>query len=196
MISASEPLPTPHNAIGLHNLFFAVMVPRENSADFTSCFQGFQKIYPFRGKPIGADRLHLSVYAAYRGDDLPCDVVQVAIRTGDAIKFAPFSLTFDTALTYRNRGPTMPFVLASQESSEAVNGLRFQIGNAYSSKRESVFYKHQPISPHVTLIWDSIVVPKQPIEPVDMIVQEFALVHNHIGKSGYEIVKRWPLVRF
>lgn len=196
MFSASEALLASHKAAGRHNLFFAVMVPSEHSAEFTGRFQNFQKIYPFRGKPIGADRLHLSVYAAYRGDDLPNEVVQVAIQTGDAIRFAPFSLSFDTALTYRNRRSKMPFVLAAKENTEAVNGLRLQIGSAYSRKRGGASYRHRPISPHVTLIWDNIIVPTQQIEPVSMIVQEFALVDSHIGKSRYEIVRRWPLVRF
>lgn len=196
MISASEALHTSHNAFPAHNLFFAVMVPSTDSAEFAGCFQGFQKDYPFRGKPIEADRLHLSVYSVFTGEDLSCGKVKAAIRAGDSIRFAPFAVTFDEALTYRNRRAAMPFVLTAQVGSEAVNGLRFQIGNAYSIMRGGTSYKHRPISPHVTLVWDSIVVPKQPIKPVSMIVQELALVHSHIGESRYDIVRRWPLVRF
>jgi RNA 2',3'-cyclic 3'-phosphodiesterase len=196
MIPASEPLRASHREIPLHNFFFAVMIPAAHSVEFKSRFEGFQKIYPFRGKPIEPDRLHLSVCTAYKGNDLPCKVTRNAIRAGDAIRFAPFALTFERALSYQNRQSRKPFVLTAQAGSEAVNGLRFQIGNAYSSLSGSLCYKHQSISPHVTLIWDKVVVPEQPVEPLSMIVQEFALVHSYVGKSRYDIVKQWPLVRF
>lgn len=80
------------------------------------------------------------------------------------IRFAPFSITFDEALTYRHRRAAMPFVIGPKGGSKAVNGLRLQIGSAYSLIRGGMSYKHRPISPHVTLVWDRIVVPKQPIK--------------------------------
>lgn len=59
----------------------------------------------------------------------------------------------------------MPLVLTAQESAEAVNGLRFQIGSAYLRVRGHGRYQHKSISPHVTLAWDSVIVAKQPIKP-------------------------------
>lgn len=196
MVSAPEQLGTSHKASALHNLFFAIMVPETDSPEFAACFQGFQKTYPFRSKPIGADRLHLSVYAVWRGNTLPHDIVQMAIRTGDTVRFTPFSVTFTEAMTYRIRRAPMPLVLTAQESAEAVNGLRFQIGSAYLRVRGHGRYQHKSISPHVTLAWDSVIVAKQPIKPLSILAREFALVHSHVGESRYTIVKRWPLVRF
>lgn len=196
MVSAPEQLRTSHKVSALHNLFFAIMIPGADSPEFTDCFQRFQKAYPFRRKPIEADRLHLSVYAVCGGDYLPQDVVQLATRAGDAVRFTPFSVTFSEAMTYRNQRTEMPFVVTAQESAEAVNGLRFQIGSAYSQIRGHGRYQHKSMSPHVTLAWDRVIVTKQPIRPLSIVAREFALVHSHVGESRYTIVKRWPLVRF
>ncbi len=193
MIPVSKPFRIPHNAIGPISLFFAIMTQREDSVEFSTCFQGFQKTYPFRGKPIVADPLHLSVYGVYRDDDLLCDIVQAAIQTGDAIKFAPFSLTFNTALTYRDRRSKKPFVLAAQANSEAVSGLRLQIANAFSEISEGACYKHNPIGPHVRSPGIRTIVPKQAIKPVNMIIQKFLLIHSRIGKLRYDVLKPWQL---
>lgn len=185
-----QPYPMPR-----HGLFFGIMMPYIEGKQFASYFQSFQRTFRFTSRPIGPDRLHMSLYSLYAGDELGDEEIRTAIRTGDAIRFGPFPVTFDRALTYRNSKSKMPFVLAAPDSAEPVNGLRFQLGRAHSKLLGRFGYKHRSIQPHVTLVWDHISVPEHSIEPLTMIVQEYALVHSHIGCSKYDILKRWPLVR-
>jgi len=196
MVTATGPLRARHVGPPRHGLFFAIMIPLPEHAQLTACFQGFQSACAFRSRPIEPDRLHVSLLSVFVGDDLPEEEIRTAIRAGDAIRFEPFALTFSSALTFRNSRSKMPFVLASQKGAEAINGLRFEIGTAHSTLSGSHSYRHTPINPHITLIWDYIAVPERPISPLTMIVQEFALVHSHIGLSRYDVLKRWPLARF
>ena len=107
-----------------------------------------------------------------------------------SIRFGPFPVTFDRALTYRNAKLKMPFVLAAPDSADPINGLRFQLGRKHSRLIGSIGYRQRPIQPHVTLVWDQISVPENSIEPLTIIVQEFALVRSHIGFGKYDILNR------
>tara|TARA_R110000851_G_scaffold267997_1_gene420565 strand:- start:464 stop:1012 length:549 start_codon:yes stop_codon:yes gene_type:complete len=178
-----------------NGLFFGVMIPPTESGQFAACYHSFQRIYRFTNRPIGPDRMHMSLCSVYSGDDLGEQDIRTAIRAGDAIRFGPFPVTFDRALTYRNTKSKMPFVLAAPDSADPVNGLRFQLGREYSKLSGSIGYRQRPIQPHVTLVWDQISVPENSIEPLTIIVQEFALVRSYIGFGKYDILNRWPLVR-
>lgn len=193
MQTATQPLRTPPAIMPKHGLFFGIMIPHIENEQFAACFQSFQTTHGFTNRPIGPDRLHMSLYHIHAGDELGEGEIQTAIRTGDLIRFRPFPVTFDRALTYRNTKSKMPFVLAAPDSADPVNGLRFQLGREHSRLRGSLSHRHRPIQPHVTLIWDRISVPEHSIEPLTMIVDEFALVHSHIGFSKYDVLKRWPL---
>lgn len=176
-----------------HGLFFAIMVPHMERTLFVACLEEMRRTYSFRSQPIAPDRLHLSLFGVYRGDSLPEAAVNVAIAAGDAIQSEPLSIRFNSALTYRNRGFRKPLVLPAQEGTDAIEKLRFRIGSALSGLLCSERYRHRPIRPHITLIWDQTMVPERPVTPIAIKIREFALVHSHIGKSKYDIVKRWPL---
>ena len=186
----TQPLRTPPAAMPKNGLFFGIMIPHTESQKFAACFQSFRRTYRFTNKPIGSDRLHISLYSVYAGDELSEAEVQTAIRVGDAIRFGPFPVTFDRALTYRNAKLKMPFVLAAPDSADPINGLRFQLGRKHSRLIGSIGYRQRPIQPHVTLVWDQISVPENSIEPLTIIVQEFALVRSHIGFGKYDILNR------
>ena len=170
----TQPLRTPPAAMPKNGLFFGIMIPHTESQKFAACFQSFRRTYRFTNKPIGSDRLHISLYSVYAGDELSEAEVQTAIRVGDAIRFGPFPVTFDRALTYRNAKLKMPFVLAAPDSADPINGLRFQLGRKHSR----------------LIVWDQISVPENSIEPLTIIVQEFALVRSHIGFGKYDILNR------
>lgn len=194
MRAASGSFATAHPANSQHGLFFAIMVPHNESAQLTACFQAFRRIYPFQCTPITPDRLHLSLHAVYRGTELPDEEIQTAVMAGDMIQTKPFAITFRSALTCPSPKSKAPFVLSTDESPEALDRLCFKIGSAHSMMSWDQDYRPRLISPHVTLAWDRIVVPRTPIAPITMTAREFALVCSYIGLSEYDIVKRWPLI--
>ncbi len=176
-----------------HGLFFAVMVPMQVRHEIAACFMDFQGRYPFLSRPIGAERLHLSLNAIFIGDLLPDQVIELSKRVGSSIRFEQFQIRLDKALTYRNRKTKKPFVLAASDATD-VSQLGEHITEAFDILSGQQTRGARPISPHVTLVWDEIMVPEQPIVPVMIPVREVSLVHSHIGQSRYDILARWPLV--
>lgn len=52
-----------------------------------------------------------------------------------------------------------------------------------------------PLTPHVTVLRDTdVVLPMTPISPAVWQVDEFVLIHSHLGaQSHYTVLGRWPL---
>lgn len=176
-----------------HGLFFAIMMPVEVRYQLAARFMDFDARFPFLGRPIGAERLHLSLNLVFAGDLLPDRVIELSKRVGGSIRFQQFQIRLDRALSYRNRKPKKPFVLAASDSGD-VNQLGQHIAKALDILSGHRTGLARPVSPHVTLVWDEIMVPEQPIDPVNIPVREVSLVHSHIGQSRYDILARWPLV--
>ncbi len=60
-------------------------------------------------------------------------------------------------------------------------------------KRAGIRPTEKSDKPHVTLLYDSRLVPEQPVEPVRWTVTEFVLVHSHQGLGRHEELGRWAL---
>lgn len=177
-----------------HGLFFAIMVPAEARPVISACLDSFRSRYPLRAKPMAPERLHISLKAMHIGDHLPDKIVEMASRMGDAIRFEQFQIRLDRALSYKNRKPKKPFVLASSNGTRCINELGEHIALAQVMLSGARRNTYRPISPHVTLVWDTFMVPEHPITPISITVQQVTLVHSHIGQSRYEFLGDWPLV--
>ena len=194
MIIQPEACHSSYNARPRHHLFFAIMVPPLAATQIATCFDNLRMRYPFSSVPISQDRLHLSLTAVFAGNNLPDRVIRISEITGSAIRFVEFDITLERALTYQNRQVKKPFVITTRNGSSTINQLVLQIRRTLSILSGNRNHQHRPVSPHVTLVWDRVVVPEHPIEPVTLPVQEIALVHSHVGQSRYDILGRWPLV--
>ncbi len=178
----------------LHRLFFAIMVPSSSAIQIAECFSAFQQRYPFRHTPISPDRLHVTLASVFAGDCLPEAIVRFARIIGDTIRFEQFPITLDRALTYRNSSTKLPFVFAAEAASARVTKLAAEIRRAHSYLSGTPKDTFSSISPHVTVIWDRVMIPRHKIVPIIIPAQEITLVHSHVGQSKYEILARWPLI--
>lgn len=176
-----------------HGLFFAVMMPLEARHEIAARLLDYRARFPFLGRPIGAERLHLSLNPVLAGDVLPEKVIELSRRVGGSIRFQHFQVRLDRALSYRNRKRKKPFVLAASDPAD-VSALGDHIAKAFDILSGHKARGGRPVSPHVTLVWDAFMVPEHPISPVIVPVREVSLVHSHIGQSRYDILARWPLV--
>lgn len=184
----------PYSGGPRHNLFFAIMVPRLLRPVLLECFASYQRRYAFSGAPIRQERLHVSVCGVFLGNDLPDEIVEFWRMVGGAIRCEQFELTFDRALSYRNRKYRKPFVLEARHDSEAVTRLAGAIGTAASVLQGGARVRQDPVTPHITLIWANAQVDEEIVVPIRMPVKEIALVHSHVGLSRYDMLGRWSLV--
>jgi len=178
-----------------HNLFFAIMLPRLLEEDIASAFERLKQHYPIRKMQIPTARLHVSLFNIFGGDFVPERIVALSRRVGSSIRFEEFDLVLDRALSFHNRQADKPLVLAADaQSACSVNQLVSQIREAFSVLAGFRAARTGPITPHLTLAWDRITVPKQPIPPITLPVREIVLVHSHVGKSRYDELGRWERI--
>lgn len=145
--------------------------------------------YGFTRKPISTPRLHISLVGlGVYSEPLATEISRIAAT----VRFPPLDITLDNALSYRNRDPH-PFVLTSEDGLETVRAF-YQVLNARLSA-EGFVSRKSSFNPHMTLLWDSKLVPKHDLRhPLKWTAREFVLVRSYQGQSRYDIIGRWPLV--
>lgn len=178
-----------------HNLFFAIMPPLPIAKEVSDLFDNLGMPLSVCEKKTSVSRLHLTLLSIYAAHYLPERVTQRALLTGSAIRFVEFDIVLDRVLTFRNRRVKQPLVLAANtETSLSANKLAEQIRQTFSILSGICLPRTGRITPHITLAWDSLLVPEQSVPPTTLPVREIALVHSHVGESRYDILGRWKLV--
>ncbi|MEP7210209.1 MAG: RNA 2',3'-cyclic phosphodiesterase [Alphaproteobacteria bacterium] len=143
------------------------------------------------GKPLTADRLHITL--CHLGDyaGLNDDVVTKARQAMAGQSFAPFDVTFDRVASFANRARNKPFVLQGKEGVAATEAFQKQLCDQLKGAGLGKWAK--PYTPHATLLYDNQNVPEQVVDPIAWRVAEFVLVHSELGKTRHHILERWPL---
>lgn len=144
------------------------------------------------GKPLAADRLHLSLHDLSAYFDSGIDLVARITEAAAILNTPPFAVTFDRAVSFRRNSPTQAFVLKSSTELTQLNEFHHQLG---LSLRKCGLSSRSPkhFTPHVTLLYDPRRIPEQSVTPVSWTVKEFVLVHSLLGQSRYIVLGRWPL---
>ena len=178
-----------------HNLFFAIPIPDPVAEDVSSLFQGFKQRYPVRKPQIAAKRLHISLARVFAADSVPDRILELAKLAGSKIRFVEFDLVLNRVLSFRSSQQEKPLVLTTDAgSTHSVNRLVEQVTRTICILSGTQHFRKGSITPHITLTWDRVAVPEQPILPIKVRVREIVLIHSHVGKSRYDILGRWRLV--
>ncbi len=171
-----------------YNLFLGLLLDEALFRTVTRRVQLSCQKHGLTGKPIAPERLHVSLLSFDPSDE---EVQRIQAGAG-AFRFPPFELTFDVALSFRNRRATCPFVLTCEHKG-SVHAFHAAVHAWFSEGGEKS--KKPSFTPHMTLVWDQKMIPKYVLErPLSWTVRDFALIRSHVGKSRYDILGRWPLL--
>jgi 2'-5' RNA ligase len=173
-------------------LFFAVIPSPQSAAQIERRAQDFRGEFGLKGEPLATEHFHVTLYylGAHRG--VPRGIVAKARETAASIRVAAFEITLDRAKSFTGKGGTRPFILSSSKGLTELMALQQSLRAAL--RNAGLDNWPQPaFTPHVTLLYDSIRVPEQPIEPVSWTVREFVLMRSLLGMGRYETLGRWPL---
>ena len=121
---------------------------------------------------------------------IPAGLIRQAIAAGARLETAAFAVIFDEIMNFGNSvDPAV--VLAGGNGAEAIQPLWEALRHSLASE----FLQSQPKlgTPHMTLIYGSSKVERQPVKPIQWQVNELVLIKSLIGKSQHEYVGRWPL---
>lgn len=140
------------------------------------------------GRPVDADRLHLTLF--HLGDyvdQMPPGLVPAARAAAAKVRFAPFETIFDRAGGTRGQ-----FLLRATDELADLRSFRTALGSALI---EAGLRRHigGSFTPHVTLSYDFSDAPETGVEPIGWAVREFHLVESLLGKHRHIRLDSWIL---
>jgi 2'-5' RNA ligase len=173
-------------------LFFGLHSQMDSATAIIRTAESLRQLHGLNDRLIGPERLHLSLHTIGRFDGLPGFIIERAYEAGAMVSTSPFPLVFDHVMSFDNRREKRPVVLRPAFDLERLFKLHGVLGEAMKSARTG---RHvtSSFTPHVTLLYDSRVMQERPIEPIQMYVQDFVLVHSLVGQRRYIELARWPL---
>lgn len=170
-------------------LFFAIYPDPETAARIAGLAGRLRDEHGMKGRPLAAERLHVTLH--HLGDYVgaPRGVVDVAIEAAAAVAKPAFDIVFDRAASFHGRPRNRPFVL---RGGDGVMAFQQALGVAMM-KAGLGRWAEQHFTPHVTLLYDDLCIAEQAIEPVGWTAREFVLVHSLLGRTQHIPLARWPL---
>jgi 2'-5' RNA ligase len=141
------------------------------------------------GRPLAADRFHVSLIGFGGHAGLPRDVVAAAMQAAATIALPPFDVTFECAVSFLGR--PRPRVLCGDNPD--LIAFRRALGRAV--ERAGLGRVKPQWAPHVTLLYDERGVDENAIEPIAWTAREFVLLHSLRGEGRYVPLARWALRR-
>ncbi len=144
------------------------------------------------GAPLTPDRFHITLHHIGDYAGLPRGIVTQALEAGEtASSAAPFTVRFDKAASFNNRGNN-PFVLQGGEGLSELNAFQKALGLSMAHAGLGKQVARQ-FNPHVTLLYDRALAPDTPVDSVSWTVSEFVLIHSLLGQTRHIVLGRWPL---
>lgn len=169
-----------------HTWFFALRPSKEDAHRIHAIAADLLTANSVTGKRIDPERLHITLDLV--GHDVTPEVVAIACRAADSIRFSPFEARFDSLMTFT--APSGPVVLLGTEGLVEVRNLRTALASAMA---DCGFKPPRTYQPHMTLSYDPRHrLPQMPVERIGFIAREFFLVKSHIGLSRHEVMQTWP----
>ena len=185
-----DPAPEPTD-----RLFFAVLPDDAAGERIAQLARGLRSAHGLQGKPVEAERLHVSLHGLGDHAGMPDRLVEHASRAAATIALPSFTVRFDRALTFASRSRVSgrrPFVLSGGEGVAGVASLHRVLTMAM--RGAGLGGGQATITPHLTLLYDGQLVAEQDAGPVEWQVREFVLLHSRIGQNQpYAVLKRWAL---
>lgn len=172
-------------------LLFALFPEGGAAEQIAQLGHGLRGRHGLNGKPLATERFHVTLH--HLGDyvGLPNGVATAAREAAGQVAAAPFEVVFDRAASFASRPGNNPFVLQGGEALGPLRAFQQSLGEAL--KRVGLGKWVKAYTPHVTLLYDNVVVEEQPVEPVRWTVSEFVLIHSLLGRTQHIALGRWPL---
>lgn len=179
-------------ALPTDRLFFAVHPDAATAERIATLAAALRSEHGLRGRPLAAERLHVTLHHLGDYAGLPDEVVRMAGEAAGRVGAAPFDASFDRAASFAARSGKKPFVLLGGGGVAPLIDLQRSLGAALQARGLARWVAPQ-FTPHVTLLYDDAVVAAQALEPIRWRVDEFVLVHSLLGRSLHVPLMRWRL---
>jgi 2'-5' RNA ligase len=174
------------------NVFFALRPPEATALRVDRIAHDIIERHGLLGKPLGPMRYHVSLYGLGIFDGRNPGIKVKAEDAASRFEFVEFPIRFDRAVSFAGKDDRRPLVLVASAENEELFDFHRSLGDAmgWSGLARKV---RKAFTPHMTLLYDSRMVPEQEIEQPQWIVQAFCLIHSEQGFSQHKILRSWPM---
>lgn len=173
-------------------LFFAVFPDAAAAARIADVAQILRSQHGLHGKPLRADRFHVTLHHLGDYAGLPEEVVAKAGEAAARVGISTFEASFDSASSFSRQPRNRPLVLRGDAGVVSLHGLQSVLGTNMGAVGLGRLVE-RTFTPHVTLLYDDRAVETQAIDPIAWTVREIVLVHSLLGKTEHRMLGRWPL---
>jgi 2'-5' RNA ligase len=173
-------------------LFFAIFPDQKTAANIAEQAEQLREVYGLEGRPLRPERFHITVNHLDDFAGVPERIVKAAREAASAVKAPPFEVSFDYAMSFKGRRGNRPFVLRGGYGLADLIAFQGALG-LEMAKAGLGRYVEGSFTPHVTLLYDDLVVQEVPIEPIRWTVRELVLVHSLLGQGKHVALDRWSL---
>jgi 2'-5' RNA ligase len=174
----------------LENLFFCLRLPSATADQADNLARQFSREHDLRGPLRGAQLYHVTLHGLGMFDTVPRALAARAVEAVQSVSMPCFNVRFDRIVSFANID-NHPLVLLGGSELSKLREFHARLG---SILRNAGFKRIQKsFTPHVTLLYDSRLVPETAVPPVSWTVRNFALVHSPYGQSRHDEVASFEL---
>lgn len=172
---------------GRHRLHFAFR-PDAAASDAAMKILSDLRRLGMAGTAIKRENLHVSLFPLWEGEQVPPDLIEVAVGLVQAIDGKPFEFKFDTLMSSWHGHDGHCAALASTHDPFELYNLQ----RKFVSRFEGMV-RAGSLTPHMALLYADGLVERQAVEPVRWQAREFLLIRSFAGQARQDILGRWPL---
>jgi 2'-5' RNA ligase len=174
-------------------LFFALQPDADAAAQIASLAQTLRVEHGLKGKPLKTAHFHVTLHFLGDHAGLPQPLVVAANQAAERIACPPFQVAFDRVASFRNKSRRLqPLVLRCGDDAPALTTFRQALTDVLKQAGLARSFDMR-FTPHVTLLYDTRLLPEQTVAPIQWTVSEFVLIHSLIGRTRHIPLERWPL---
>ncbi|MGI8841889.1 MAG: 2'-5' RNA ligase family protein [Caulobacteraceae bacterium] len=173
-------------------LLFVILPDADAAAQIAGLAREKRGEHRLRGRPLAAERLHITLHHLGDYDGLPRDRVAAARRAAETVFMPTFDIVLDRTASFSHGERNRPFVLLGSDGVAALMAFQHALGGSMTRAGLGRWVKSQ-FTPHVTMLYDDQNVEEQTVEPVSWTAREFFLVHSQLGQTRHIVLGQWPL---
>src|SRR5262249_7153450 len=155
---------------GKNSLFLALRPDADAAAQIAACQEALRDARALRGKPIGADRVHMTLHHIGEFDEIPGSVVDQVGNAAASVRAEPFEVVLDRAKSFPRKTGNSPLVLTASAVVEPLRQFHKDLGTAL--EMAGLRTERRSFTPHLTLLWDPQRLKEEPVPPVRWLARD------------------------
>jgi 2'-5' RNA ligase len=175
-----------------HGMLLLAFPDAPTAAEISRRTHRFRNRCKLSGRPLLADRFHITLCDLGEYSELPDALVAQVGRAATTITSPPVAMTFDRLLTFRRNTNAQPLVLSGGDGLAELHRFRQKLALALAGVGLKKFVR-SGITPHMTLLYDPRTIEPREIDPVRWTMTEFVLVDSLRGETRHISLARWQL---